>query len=259
MNWALWRNELREELPYVIGAALLTGLVLVIAFRRWRRHRLASALLIVAVVTLFGSYIAICFPETVERLLAEACRRMSVSLPHTPPDRVAEVCRSSAIAACGVALFALARSLRYDWPLRSWARSKRVGDYDGPRLDQAFDEAASRLPHLWEQLSGLPEFELGGRRRLRPLAFAKFLQRSVQAGRSGTQNVRFDIVAWEDVANERVRQALLDAPIVADEVEEPNPPPPRVRPRHLHEVDDAILSCAGWVLPSTCTDPGRRR
>jgi hypothetical protein len=230
MNWALWRNELREELPYVIGAALLTGLVLVIAFRRWRRHRLASVLLIVAVVTLFGSYIAICFPETVERLLTVALRRMSLPLPHTPPDRVAEVCRTSAIAACGVALFALVLSLRYDWPLRTRPRLKRVGDYDGPRLDRAFDEATSRLPDLWEQLNGLPEFELGGRRRLRPLAFAKFLQRSVQPGRGGTQNVRFDIVSWEEVANERVRQALLDAPIVAEDIEEPNPPPANAPP-----------------------------
>jgi hypothetical protein len=226
MNWALWRNELRDELPYVIGAALLTGLVLVIAFRRWRRHRLASALLVASVVTLFGSYVALRSPETLQRLLADGGR----STPRVPqrnlPERLADVCPIVSAVACGVALFALALPLWSAWLLRGWARSKRVGDYDGPRLDQAFDEAATRLPDLWEQLNGLPEFELQGRRRLRPLAFAKFLQRSVQAGRGGTQNIRFDIVAWEEVANERVRQALVDAPIIAEEAEAQNSLPP---------------------------------
>jgi hypothetical protein len=225
MNWTLWWHELGEQLPYVVGATLLTGLVVIIALRRWRRHPLASALLVVAIITIFGSYMALCFPGTLQRLLAAASRRMPGPVLRVPPERVADLSVIVSIVACGVALVALALSLRYDSPLRSWARSKRVGDYEGPRLDQAFDEATSRLPHLWEQLNGLPEFELGGRRRLRPLAFAKFLQRSVQAGQGGTQNVRFDIVSWEEVANERVRQALLDAPVVAREVEEPNPPP----------------------------------
>jgi hypothetical protein len=145
MKWALWGNQLGEQLPYVIGATFLTGLVLIIAFRRWRRHRLASALLVTAIVTLFGSYIAICFPDTFQGLIGEVRRRLRIKLPYTTQERLAELCLTSTIAAFGVALFALALSLRYDWPLRSWARSKRVGDYEGPRLDQAFDEAASRL------------------------------------------------------------------------------------------------------------------
>ena len=223
MRWDLWRNELSGEFPYFVGAAILTSLVVLIALRRWRRHRLASALLIGAVLTLFGLYVALCFPETLERLSTVVRLDVRPWPPHTLPERLADVCPTLSVVACGVGLFALALSFWSPKRRSAEERTKRVGDYEGPRLDQAFDQAATRLSALWEQLSGLPEFELGGRRRLRPLAFAKFLQRSVQAGQGGTQNVRFDIVSWEEVANERVRQALLDAPMLAEEVGEQGP------------------------------------
>jgi len=220
-----WWGDFFDGTVRVLVIMLAAG-GLYVAMRQCRRNRLVAGLLVTALVLLCGVY-TLSRPAPVAISLSGG----SYIFPKAPDLESVEkqVFQLKIICAVAVALVLaaiiidlLSRGRVQSVPISPRAPVRRIEDFDGPDLDRAFALAEDGLAELWDRLAGLPEFELSGHRRLRPLAFAVFLQRTARPASA----VRFDIVPWDDVAHLRICSTTLDQPIVAELDEPPTDSPP---------------------------------
>jgi hypothetical protein len=132
MIWALWRDELLDKLPFHLTALLLAIVGLYLALRRWRHHRLGSALLITSVVLLFGVYTALQFVGELN-VVFRGPFRSSEQGPRPPfAEHLADICAAVTVVAAGLALLSLVTAFCQVRGKQGGRSVKRALDYETP-------------------------------------------------------------------------------------------------------------------------------